>query len=173
MTTRIEGAVTITGRLSPAYLSIPNETIENAAIKSDAAIAATKLQQQYLLSYQQAPGTNVVAATHLLHIAKGAGELIGLAVRPITAPTGGDLAYTVDIQKAADASGTWTSLLDAPLEVSVAESSANNTIYAGDLVATPTYSAEDTLRIVIALSGSTGSQGQGLIVTATVREAAA
>lgn len=163
----------IQGRLSASYFTPPLQSITDAGIASNAAIAATKLMHQHLLSYAQAGGTDVVSATQLLHIAKGAGSLIGLQVRPITAPTGGDKLFTVDIQKAASASGSWTSLLNAPLEISVSESSADNTNYSAVLAGTVTYDSGDALRLVIAASGSTGSQGQGVLCTATVREAAA
>lgn len=172
MSTVIQGDVIVNGRLRPQRITLPDESINNAVIASDARVEATKLQHQHCLSYQQAGGTDVVTATVLLHLAKGDGELVDLSVRPITAPSGGDKQYTVDIQKAADGSSSWTSLLDAAVEVSVSESSADNTAQQAVLASSPSYDATDAIRVVVTASGSTGSQGQGVLVTATVREAA-
>src|SRR5690606_15187370 len=172
MSTVIQGDVIVNGRLRPQRITLPDESINNAAIASDARVEATKLQHQHCLSYQQAGGTDVADDTHLLHIAAGAGSLAGLEVRPVTAPTGGDKAYTVDIQKAADGSNSWTSLLNAPIEISVGQSSADHTRQQAILAASPDYAAGDALRLVITTSGSTGSQGQGVLVTVTLREAA-
>lgn len=169
---QLDGDLFVNGRLTTRYFTPPEQSIRNEAIASDAAVAATKLQHQHCLSYQQAGGTDVADATHLLHIAAGDGELAGLSVRPITAPTGGDKAYTVDVQKAANGSGTWTSLLDAPLEISVGQSSADDTLQAAIVAANPSYDQGDALRLVVTTSGSSGDQGQGLLVTVTLREAA-
>lgn len=169
---QLDGDLFINGRLRTRFFTPPEQSIRNEAIASDAAVAATKLQHQHCLSYQQAGGTDVTDATHLLHIAAGDGALAGLSVRPVTAPTGGDKAYTVDLQKAVDGSNSWTSLLNAPIEISVAQSSADHTLQQAILAASPAYAAGDALRLVITTSGSTGSQGQGVLVTVTLREAA-
>lgn len=146
-------------------VSIPDGTVDNAAFSSAAAdrLATAKQVHRVDLHYDQAPGSDVATATKLLRIARGTGTLLGLEVRPITAPTGGDKAYTVDVQKAANASGSWASMLSAA--VTVNSSSVDNTKQSGTVSGTGAVAAGEALRLVVTASGSTGSQGQGLLVT--------
>ena len=77
-------SVTFAGPFYP-----PAESIGNAAIKSDAnnRIAAAKVIHRVDLNYGQADGADVVSVTKLLRICRGAGTLLGVEVRPTTAPT--------------------------------------------------------------------------------------
>ena len=145
-------------------------SIDARAISDDAnnRLEASKQVHRVDPEYSQAPGTNVVSETKLLRLARGAGELKAFEVRPIVAPAGGDLQYTVDLQKAVDGSSSWTSLLDAVLTID--SSSADETKEGATLAATPTYAAGDALRIVVTVSGSTGTQGQGMVVLAAIEE---
>lgn len=161
-----KGTVSYTGTMVPPFGSIKNSHVSTSA---DDRIAATKVVHQFPLKYHQAGGTAVVAATVPLHVAMGAGTIVRVDIRPETVPTGGDLAFTVDVKKAADGSVSYASILSAAEEVSVAESSANGTVQSV-VPTTTTYSAGDCLQVVIALSGSTGTQGQGVTVVVWVRE---
>jgi len=151
-------------------VSFLDGTISGAAISADPnyRIPATKVLQRIDLHYAQADGADVVSETILLRVARAKGTLIGVEVRPTTAPTGGDKKFTIDIAKAADASAAWSSLLNAAHDVD--SSSVNDTKETVVLAATPTYAAADALRIEITASGSTGSQGQGFVVTIFIEE---
>lgn len=159
------GNVSIGGNFYP-----PNSFLKNAHVSSDAndRLSDAKLIHRYALNHGQADGADVASETKLLHIARGDGELLGFEVRPTTAPTGGDKQFTVDIQKDADGGGSWSSLLNAVITVD--SSSVDDTLQAAVLIATPTYEDGDALRIVITASGSTGSQGQGFVAAAIVKE---
>ena len=146
-------------------LYLPTETIGDEEIKTDAnnRIASTKVVHRIDLHYDQVGGTDVVSETKELRICRGEGTLLGVKVRPKTAPTGGDKAFTVDVKKAAEASGSFSTLLDSV--VTVDSSSADNTVQDATLISDPTTDAEDCIQIVVTASGSTGSQGQGVQVT--------
>lgn len=114
-----------------------------------------------------APATTVTAQTVALHFAYGAGSISHVWIRPATAPAGGDLKYTVDIQKAADGSGTLASVLSAAVEISSADTSHTQQ---AATVSSASFAAKDVLYVVIAVSGSTGTQGTGLVVTLGISE---
>lgn len=159
------GSVSFTGSLF-----MPSGSISNAHISNDAnsRIAAAKLVHRYDLAHGQANGADVVTQTQLLRVCKGAGQLKSLEVRVTTAPAGGDKQFTVDVQKAADGSGSWSSLLDSVL--TFADGDSDDTLKQATLVASPLTAAGDAVRIVIAASGSTGNQGQGFACTAVYEE---
>lgn len=144
-------------------------TVDNAAVANGAAIEASKLINRVHAHHAQAGGTDVVTESVIKHIAANAGSVKSVRVRPATAPTGGDKQFTVNVQKAASGSGTWTSVLDSVITVD--SSSVDNTNQDGTLVSDPSYAAGDSLRVVITASGSTGSQGQGVDVQLVMDEA--
>jgi hypothetical protein len=148
----------------------PAGAINNSHVSSDAnnRIAAAKLIHRIDLHYSQADGADVVAATVLLRICRGIATLLGVELRPTTVPAGGDKAYTVDVLKASDGSSSWTSLLTGVITISSAD--AADTKQAGTLIGTPTTAAGDAIRVVVATSGSTGSQGQGFVLTIYLEE---
>lgn len=133
-----------------------------------AEISADKLQHRHVVRSTQANGADVASSTELLHIAKAAGTVRSVEVRVTTAPTGGDKQFTVDVQKASDGSGSWTSLLTGVITVDSGE--ADDTKIAGTLVASPSFVEGDAVRVVVAASGSTGSQGQGVAVVVNLDE---
>lgn len=140
--------------------SLPDNTVTSGKIPAGANISADKLQHRLVLSHQQKNGTDVISETLLLHIARAVSTIRRVSVRPTTAPTGGDKQYTVDVQKAANGSSSWTSILSAAIVMSSAD--ANDTLNDGTLSGA-TLAIDDALRIVITASGSTGSQGQGFV----------
>lgn len=172
---RIEGDQTFAGDVTFAKaanfvgtVDLPNGTVVDADVSSGAKIQASKLINRHHLGYGQKDGIDVVSETKLLYIAHAAGTVQRVRVRPTTAPTGGDKKFTVDIQKASNASGTWTSLLTAVITVD--SSSADDTYQDGSLIASPTLSGGDAVRVVITASGTTGSQGQGFVVSVHLDE---
>ena len=155
----------------PVYL--PQGFVTNGNIENNPTnrIEAEKLIHRPDLHYSQAPGTDVVSETKLLRVCRGDGVLTQVAVRPSVVPAGGDKQYTVDVQLAADGSNSWTSLLTGVVTISSADT--GHTRQLGTLVADPAVEDGDTIRIVITASGSTGSQGQGLVVSIGLEEQSA
>ena len=162
-------AVTVVGAANfTGPTSFPDGSITNTKVAASADIAANKLQHRHAISHSQKDGTDVVSETIMLYIARASGTLARFVVRPRLVPTGGDKQYTVDIQKAVTGSNTWTSLLTAV--VTVSSSDTNDVVKGGTLIGSPVYVLNDTIRFVITASGSTGSQGQGVAIEATVDE---
>lgn len=125
-------------------------------------------QQEHKISYgPAADSTTVVAVTKTLTGIHYTGSVVEVSVTPVTAPTGGDLAFTVDIKKSTGA-GAFATILTGV--VTVNSSSANRTAQYATLSGTPTLVRGDLLQIVVAVSGSTGTQGAGYDVTIRTRE---
>lgn len=149
-------------------MALPSGSVENDDVAAAAAIAANKLKHRHAVAYAQADGADVASETKLVHLAYLAGTIVDVSVRVNTAPTGGDKAFTVDVKKAADA-GAFATVLSSV--VTINSSSVNNTKVAGTIDgAQDDVTADDAIQVVIATSGTTGSQGQGLIVEITVEE---
>ncbi len=157
------GDVTFVG-----LVNLPLETIEDEDINPGANISTQKMIHRHLVQYGQADGAEVASATQLVHVARADGEVLSVEVRVSAAPAGGDKQYTVDVQRAADGSGSWTSVLNAAITVDAA--AGDDTLIAGVIPADTTYEDGDALRVVVTASGSTGDQGQGLVVTINLNE---
>lgn len=145
-------------------VELPDNIIADEEVAPSAEISCSKLRHRHSKLIQQDPGTDVVDKTSYIHIARAAGTLVKLRVRPIAKPTGGDKQFTVDIKKvpSGTAVSAGTSLLTTPLVISSAD--IDNTNKDGSLAVTPTYAAGDMLAIIVDASGSTGSQGQGVAI---------
>jgi hypothetical protein len=162
------GDVRIGGQLVPVDLVIPAGKVTDASVQTAAGIQASKLQQQRTITYRQKTGADVATATEDVHTVRGTtGTAIGVDIVCTTAPTGGNKLFTVDVQKGNQATGFATILTGV---VTIDNTKANRQVVEASLVASPTLADDDTLRVVIAASGSTGSQGQGLLVSITTRE---
>lgn len=158
--------VRINGALSAQTVNLPNSSVRKEHVLVAAGIEATKLQHQHALKYAQADGADVVSETEAIHHFRAAGEIVAVEVVPIVAPTGGDKEFTVDVEKGS-AGSAFASILTGA--VTVDSTSADRTGQAGT-ISTTTAADGDTLRVVVTASGSTGSQGQGVLVVVTVRE---
>lgn len=143
------------GGVSAASLALPN-----------ASLSALMAVHQFPVAYWQASGADVASASVPVHICKEAGSLVAVEVMAVTAPTGGNKQFTVDVQRGNQA-GAFSSLLSAV--VTIDSSKADRQVVAGS-ISTSALADGDTLRVVVAASGSTGSQGQGLCVVLAVRE---
>ena len=158
--------VRINGELSCRDINLPDSCVGDDNIEAGANIDATKVIHQHGLHYDQKAGTDVAAETRIIHTFRNAATIVAVEVVPHTAPTGGDKAFTVDLQKG-NASTAFATMLSSP--VTVNSSSAARTIQTGALASSAAADG-DSLQIVVAVSGSTGSQGQGFSVTVWVRE---
>ena len=158
----------VNGTFSAQTVNLPNSTVQNQHVIASAGIEATKLEHQHALKYAQADGADVVSESVAIHHFRATAEIVSVEVVPITAPTGGDKEFTVDVQKGS-AGSAFASILTGV--VTVDSTSADRTGQAGTISGT-TAADGDTLRVVVTASGSTGSQGQGVLVVVTVREGA-
>jgi len=162
------GNLHVAGTLSAASLTIPNGGVTNAHITSSAGLDATKLEHQHCIPYFQADGTDVAAATVPVYICRGAtAEIVAIQVSCVDAPSGGDKAFTVDLQKADEGTPTPATVLSSTISYSSTQSDCEvepGTISSADLI------TGDQLLVVVAVTGSTGTQGQGLVVNITIRE---
>jgi len=141
-------------------------TINKALNLPEKAVPASKVIHQYAVHYDQVGGTAVVSVTTGLHTSYRDGTIVAVEVTPLVAPTGGDKAFTVDIKKGNQASA-FASVLSAV--VTINNTIADRQVVAGAL-STTALADGDTLEIVIATSGSTGTQGLGVLVTVTIQE---
>ena len=165
---RVEGDMHVNGGLSATSITYPDGTITNTAVAANAGIAATKVTAHKTLYHSQEAGTDVTSMSKPIHTVYGAtATLIAVDVVPIQEPTGGDKQYTVDLQKG-NAATSFATVLSSVITVN--SSSNDRTIQAGTLSSTSLVDG-DSLQVVITASGSTGSQGQGVLVTVTIHEA--
>jgi hypothetical protein len=158
----------VCGRIIPAGINYPKEQLDDAAVKPGANVQATKLLHRFTLGHHQKGGTAVVAETAGLHVFRTAGTIEAVEVVPLAAPTGGTLAFTVDVKKGNQSTG-FASILSAP--VTIDNTKADREVIPGT-VTTSAAADGDTLEVVVAVTGSTGTQGQGFVLTVTVREEA-
>lgn len=151
-------------------VTMPAGAIENADVAAGAAIAATKLQHQFPLHLSVA-GT-VAAVTNIVHVARGAGTLVSVeaAVNAVPTGTGVDKKTTIDFQKSTGGAA-FASMLSAAFDIESTDT--DRVAVAGTVAAGNTYADGDLLRIVVTVSGSTGTQAADLVVTAFVYEATA
>ncbi len=171
--TRLEGDVNVTGNLSANTLSLPNNAVDNDAVSSDAnkRIAATKQEHQHEIHFEIDHGVEVSAIKRSLHTVKGVGgTIVSVDVVSPLAPIGpGDKQLTVDILKSNQAAPSLVSVLTGV--VTITNSELNFEVVAGTIdAAQATVADGDTLTIDVAVSGTSGSQAEGLIVTLTIRE---
>jgi hypothetical protein len=167
--TRFTDVVQFAGKVSMlADVVFSQPVVDNAAVETSAEISANKTINRQAINYVQDDGTPVVTATTFVHLCRSAGTIKSVEVRPMTAPTGGDLQYTVDVKKAIDGSGSFTTVLSAV--VTVDNASVDETRQQAGLIATPATVDGDMLQIIITVSGSTGVQGDGVIVTINIDE---
>jgi len=150
-------------------VALPNQTVDNNAVKNDAAISASKLQHQHPITAELAEETTaVVAIEKLIHISRVIGEVAALEAVVITAATGADRTVNIDLQKST-AAGAFATVLTSTLEFD--DSSTALTVVAAVVDATEAPLADgDLLKLVITVAGSAGDQAIGLMATITLQE---
>lgn len=147
-------------------VAVPAASFGDAEIKAAAGIAATKTIHQFPIHLAQANGTASTSETRNVHIATGAGTIVGIEVLVDTAAVGA-ATVTVDLHKG-NAGSAYATLLTGV--VTVNSSTAVRTPVAGTLIATPTYAASDSLRLIVTATAGGGTLPQGLCVVVFVRE---
>ena len=126
-----------------------------------------KVVHRHVIHYGQADGADVAAAIVPIHTAAVAGVVSAVQVVCLDCPQGGDKHFTVDLKLCNAGTPAPASILTTPVDCAAATPDA--TVLEG-VVDDEDVAAGDTLVVVIALAGSTGNQGQGLVVTVTVDE---
>jgi hypothetical protein len=149
MGSRVEGDFTWVGAhnfLRPPQL--PASTVTNADIVAGADIEASKVQQQIPLCLSLPVGSDNTALRRVVHVARGAGEILSFKAGNRAAAAGADLT-TVNLRI------NGTSALSAVVNLNLA---AGTTTQTGTLT-TDTYVAGDVIEIEFALTGTTVGQG--------------
>lgn len=163
-----KGNVTCKGLFPEDELGIPTGAVSNDGVAGDADMRATKMRHQFPVPYSQADGSAIVAATVPIHTVYGStAEIVAIDVACVDAPSGGDLAFSVDLQKADVVTPAPATVLSAPIAYS---STQTDMEVEPGVVTSSALTDGDSLLVVVAVSGSTGTQGQGLIVTVWLRE---
>jgi hypothetical protein len=130
-------------------------------------VAATAAGEAHVEIDYYENDTTVFDYSEIVHICHGvSGAVAYVEVVNETAPTGGDLAHTVDVQ-IGNASTSYTTALSSVITMN--SSSVDKTPQAGTVNA-GTLADGDSIKIVVATSGSTGTQGKGLCITVWVWE---
>jgi hypothetical protein len=141
--------------------------INDANVNLGAAIQAAKVIHRLVAHYAQDPGSNVAAETKDLHIVNGTtGTVINLWAALTGILAAGAYACAVDLQKSTGG-GAFASILSAPLALN-----STNTIRVATAatITTAGLVKGDILRIVVTISGGSGTQPQGLAVTIDIEE---
>lgn len=164
----VDGDLYVRGNLISNTQTLPAGTVTDTMVNANADIAATKLEHQFSADYWQVDGTDVAAATAPIHTVYGAaGTIVAFQAVCVDAPEGGDKKFTVDLKKASTSSTTLATVLTAAIDYTAGTS--DYTIKSAT-ISTATLVAGETLHVVVTPSGSTGNQGQGLVVTTVLRE---
>lgn len=165
---KMEGNILFRGIIQFLHIVLPAGCVKADHVETAAGIEASKLEHQHAIEYSQADGSDVVAAIVPVHIVRGStAEIIDIEVACVDAPSGGDKAFTVDLKKANEGTPAPASVLTGVISYSSTQSDCE--VEAG-VISSEDLADGDTLLVVVAVSGSTGVQGQGLIVTVNVRE---
>lgn len=168
MASRLEGDYRVTGDLTAKTVTLPAGTVTDDKVSASAGIKASKLQHQHAIGYSQAVASDVVSEEKPIHQVRGVNATaLELEVVVKTPPAGGDKKFTVDLLVSNEASPTPVSILSSVITI--------DTTVAAFEVKTASISAAaladgDTLTLKVVASGTTGTQGKGVNVTATIRE---
>lgn len=158
------GDVNVRGKLTCKESVAPDNSVGNDAIKE--VLLAENIQHQFPLRYAQSDGSDVVADTVILHVFRSAGSLVSVEAVAESVPAGGDKQVTIDIQKSSGG-GSWSTVLTSVITI---DSGETNKVPVTGTLASASFADGDIMRLVAAVSGSTGTQAQGLCVTAFVKE---
>lgn len=157
---RISGDFYYAGEVKLADVDLPASCVSNSHIDSSAAIAASKLQHQHPVHWQQ-PNTAATTETRVIYRCYGAtGTILGVYAGSI-AKAVGDSTVTVDVKK------NGTTILTGVITLDNANT--NRVAEAGTLSVT-TLAAGDVLEVVITATVGTGTLPTGVFATVTVKE---
>lgn len=164
---RVTGDLYVSGELIASAIRYPAGGIGAADVESAAGIEASKLEHQHQQTYTQASATTAAADRRVIHVVQGAtGSVEAIqasAVTKMSSGGGDDKAVTVDLYK------NGSSILSAPISMTKTTLTANYLLLDGTITSA-TLAADDVLEIVVAVSGSTGTQALGVFAVVKIRE---
>ena len=124
MPTVVEGAMTVTGRLTPKQLDIPAETLTDAGVSSSAGIGTAKLKHRYRANFNQ-PNTTATTETRVVHVARVAGTIRDFLAGSIVSCIGA-ATIVLDLKKNGTTVLSSTITLDSGNTARVAEAGTLN-----------------------------------------------
>ena len=152
-------------------VALPDRCIgdDNISTPSNPAncISDEKVIHRLAVHYSQNPGSAIVAETKDVHIVNGAsGTLVNVLAAVTGVAAAGAYVATVDVQKSTGG-GAFATILTSVLTIDSAvairtkieAAIANDALIEGDI-----------LRVIVAVSGGSGTQPQGLQVTFALAE---
>ena len=152
----------VQGRISAESWTVPASSVSNAAVASDAAIEASKLQHQYLRGYSQ-PNSAATSVTQVIHVAKAAGTVEHFDAGSI-AKAVGDSTVTVDLKK------NGVSILSPVITLDNANS---NRVAEAGTISAAAYASGDVFEVTTVATVGTGTLPTGVFAQAVFQEGAA
>lgn len=147
------------GNLAPKTFTWGDGEISNTDIEGNAKMDADKLVHRIYAPYTQPVGTDVITEDKIIHAARFAGTIVAIEFMPIQVPTDGNKYYFLGVEKSTGG-GAWARI--ATFFV-IQTTATNLTVLTADIY-TASYVANDLFRVDCNAQGTTGSQGQGLIM---------
>jgi hypothetical protein len=145
-----------------------NKIVANQVGFADNAVPSQSVVHRFTVGHSIASNVTVTAFTIPVHHFRRSGKIRSVNVVPYTVPTGGDLAYTVDVKLGNQATPEATVLTGV---ITINSSDATRQVNAGTLTSTTiNCAAGDFIAVTFAVTGSTGTQGLGCVVSVVVDE---
>ena len=164
--TVVGGDLFVRGNLSAQSMSVASGSVSNASVVAAAGIDSSKVIHRYAINYSQASGSAVVAAAHILHLARASGTIVSVEALVEVKATGADRTIDVDVLLGSSGS-SYATILTAPIEFD--DGSTNRAVVSGTL-ATASYIDNDSIKISVTVAGAAGAQATGLCVVITLAE---
>lgn len=159
--TIVQGDVIQKGRFIPDSITMPADSILDAAIQAGANVSADKVEARVYAGWSQ-PNSTATAETRSLFVAKRAGTVTDVLAGSI-AKAVGDSTVTVDVKKNGSTILSSTIVLDNANTNRVGEAGTLN----GSLV---DFVAGDWFETSIAISAGTGTLPTGVFVQLEARQ---
>jgi len=161
-----QGAVTFSGGVT-----LPAGSVLNAGIGANAAIEVTKMRHRYKEILNIGSTIEVTAILFPVATIEAAGSIESFEVFPPSVPTPSPdtIGYSIDLEKSTGGS-TFVSILAAALTIGASDT---DKVIRAATITTSTLSDGDALQIRVLLTGSSGTQGKGMVATARWNESAA
>ncbi len=150
--------------IDSGVLVVTAESLTDADFSSGVNQILTIAKQRHELTVEMRfdDSTDITALSQCVHIARAAGTVTAVEITPNVAPTGGNKKWTVDVLRSTGAAA-FATILTAAKDIDNATSDRTPVVASLDSTKTD-YVDSDILQIVVTVTGSTGSQGQGGVV---------
>jgi hypothetical protein len=149
------------GASFPGGATFPNGSVDDASVAVGAAIDEAKVNHRKQAIYTTGAAVEAAAATQVVYCAYRSCTVLGVKGVAVTAAAGGDKKATIDVKKST-AGGAFASILTAAFDLP--NGGTDLVPVDGTLSGTPTLVADDLLEVVVTVSGSTGTQNEGVSV---------